>query len=393
MESSVYRLVTECRRIFPFTRSLNQDIDVKRCINNKKVSDHHALIPTAEIVKTDLSQLTDPERNILEQIATRLICATGKKHRYQETSIIAVCNGEEFTAKGKTILDNGWKETEQCFRKKLNNAGKENAEDPESLPFVQNGQNMGNAAVQITNHFTSPPKAYTEDTLLAAMETAGNDNFDKDTEKKGLGTPATRAGILEKLVKSGYVTRKGKNLIPTQDGMNLVSVMPESLKSPIMTAEWENTLMKIERGEVSDEAFLSGIIHMVNELVTTTSAPSLEKKQLFSTSTNLSDSIGTCPWCGSRVLDGKSSYYCSDRNCGFCLWKKSSYLEKMKCSMTRKMATELLKNGRSHMKKLYSARTGKTFDADLVLTETVDKNGSRIASFQLEFPNRKSKPR
>lgn len=393
MESSVYRLVTECRRIFPFTRSLNQDIDVKRCINNKKVSDHHALIPTAEIVKTDLSQLTDPERNILEQIATRLICATGKKHRYQETSIIAVCNGEEFTAKGKTILDNGWKETEQCFRKKLNNAGKENAEDPESLPFVQNGQNMGNAAVQITNHFTSPPKAYTEDTLLAAMETAGNDNFDKDTEKKGLGTPATRAGILEKLVKSGYVTRKGKNLIPTQDGMNLVSVMPESLKSPIMTAEWENTLMKIERGEVSDEAFLSGIIHMVNELVTTTSAPSLEKKQLFSTSTNLSDSIGTCPWCGSRVLDGKSSYYCSDRNCGFCLWKKSSYLEKMKCSMTRKLATELLKNGRSHMKKLYSARTGKTFDADLVLTETVDKNGSRIASFQLEFPNRKSKPR
>ena len=126
--------------------------------------------------------MTDPERNILEQIATRLICATGKKHRYQETSIIAVCNGEEFTAKGKTILDNGWKETEQCFRKKLNNAGKENAEDPESLPFVQNGQNMGNAAVQITNHFTSPPKAYTEDTLLATMETAGNDNFDKDTE-------------------------------------------------------------------------------------------------------------------------------------------------------------------------------------------------------------------
>lgn len=225
------------------------------------------------------------------------------------------------------------------------------------------------------------------------METAGNDNFDKDTEKKGLGTPATRAGILEKLVKSGYVNRKGKNLIPTQEGMNLVSVMPEPLKSPIMTAEWENTLMKIERGEVSDEAFLSGIIRMVNELVTTTSAPSPEKKQLFSTSTNSSDSIGTCPWCGSRVLDGKSSYYCSDRNCGFCLWKKSSYLEKMKCSMTKKLATELLKNGRSHMKNLYSARTGKMFDADLVLTETVDKNGSRIASFQLEFPNSKSNPR
>ena len=393
MESSVYRLITECRRIFPFTAGSNQDIDIKRCINNKKVSDHHALIPTAEIAKADLSHLTAPERNILEQIAMCLICATGKKHRYQETSIIAVCNGEEFTAKGKTILDNGWKETEQCFRKKLNNTEKENAEDPESLPFVQNGQNMGNAAIQITNHFTSPPKAYTEDTLLAAMETAGNDNFDKDTEKKGLGTPATRAGILEKLVKSGYVNRKGKNLIPTQEGMNLVSVMPEPLKSPIMTAEWENTLMKIERSEVSDEAFLSGIIHMINELVTTTSAPLPEKKQLFPTSTNSSDSIGTCPWCGSRVLDGKSSYYCSDRNCGFCLWKKSNYLEKMKCSMTRKLATALLKNGRSHMKSLYSARTGKTFDADLVLTETVDKNGARIASFQLEFPNSKSKPR
>ena len=322
----------------------------------------------------------------------RLVCATGKKHHYQETSIIAICNGEEFTAKGKTILDNGWKETEQCFRNSHSNA-KGNAEDTEPLPSVQNGQNMGNAAVQITDHFTSPPKAYTEDTLLAAMETAGNDSFDKDTEKKGLGTPATRAGILEKLVKSGYVIRKGKSLLPTQDGMNLVSIMPDELKSPTMTAKWENTLMQIERGEVSAETFLSGIINMVKELIATTPAPSLKEKQRFSTSEKASDSIGNCPWCGSPVLDGKSSYYCSDRNCGFCLWKKSNYLEKMKCSMTRKLATALLKNGRSHMKSLYSARTGKTFDADLVLTETVDKNGARIASFQLEFPNSKSKPR
>lgn len=390
MESSVYSLISDCRYIFPFAAESNSFIDVKRCINNKKVSDHHALIPTAEIAKADLSLLTAPERNILEQIAMRLVCATGKKHHYQETSIIAICNGEEFTAKGKTILDNGWKETEQCFRNSHSNA-KGNAEDTEPLPSVQNGQNMGNAAVQITDHYTSPPKAYTEDTLLAAMETAGNDSFDKDTEKKGLGTPATRAGILEKLVKSGYVIRKGKSLLPTQDGMNLVSIMPDELKSPTMTAKWENTLMQIERGEVSAETFLSGIINMVKELIATTPAPSLKEKQRFSTSEKASDSIGNCPWCGSPVLDGKSSYYCSDRNCGFCLWKKSSYLERMKCSMTRKLATELLKNGRSHMKNLFSSRTGKTFDADLLLTETVDKNGSRIASFQLDFPNSKNK--
>ncbi|MDD6617992.1 MAG: DNA topoisomerase 3 [Clostridiales bacterium] len=390
MESSVYSLISDCRYIFPFAAESNSFIDVKRCINNKKVSDHHALIPTAEIAKADLSLLTAPERNILEQIAMRLVCATGKKHHYQETSIIAICNGEEFTAKGKTILDNGWKETEQCFRNSHSNA-KGNAEDTEPLPSVQNGQNMGNAAVQITDHFTSPPKAYTEDTLLAAMETAGNDSFDKDTEKKGLGTPATRAGILEKLVKSGYVIRKGKSLLPTQDGMNLVSIMPEELKSPAMTAKWENTLMQIERGEVSAEMFLSGIIIMVKELIAATPAPSLKEKQRFSTSEKASDFIGNCPWCGSPVLDGKSSYYCSDRNCGFCLWKKSSYLERMKCSMTRKLATELLKNGRSHMKNLFSSRTGKTFDADLLLTETVDKNGSRIASFQLDFPNSKNK--
>lgn len=390
MESSVYSLIADCRHIFSFAAESNSCIDVKRCINNKKVSDHHALIPTAEIAKADLSLLTAPERNILEQIAMRLVCATGKKHHYQETSIIAICNGEEFTAKGKTILDNGWKETEQCFRNSHSNT-KGNAEDIETLPSVQNGQNMGNAAVQITDHFTSPPKAYTEDTLLAAMETAGNDSFDKDTEKKGLGTPATRAGILEKLVKSGYVIRKGKSLLPTQDGMNLVSIMPDELKSPAMTAKWENTLMQIERGEVSAETFLSGIINMVKELIATTPAPSLKEKQRFSTSEKASDSIGNCPWCGSPVLDGKSSYYCSDRNCGFCLWKKSSYLERMKCSMTRKLATELLKNGRSHMKNLFSSRTGKTFDADLLLTETVDKNGSRIASFQLDFPNSKNK--
>ena len=390
MESSVYSLISDCRYIFPFAAESNSFIDVKRCINNKKVSDHHALIPTAEIAKADLSLLTAPERNILEQIAMRLVCATGKKHHYQETSIIAICNGEEFTAKGKTILDNGWKETEQCFRNSHSNA-KGNAEDTEPLPSVQNGQNMGNAAVQITDHYTSPPKAYTEDTLLAAMETAGNDSFDKDTEKKGLGTPATRAGILEKLVKSGYVIRKGKSLLPTQDGMNLVSIMPDELKSPTMTAKWENTLMQIERGEVSAETFLSGIINMVKELIATTPAPSLKEKQRFSTSEKASDSIGNCPWCGSPVLDGKSSYYCSDRNCGFCLWKKSSYLERMKCSMTRKLATELLKNRRSHMKNLFSSRTGKTFDADLLLTETVDKNGSRIASFQLDFPNSKNK--
>ena len=358
--------------------------DVKRVINNSKVSDHHAIIPTTEITNGHLMELSQGERDILLLISQRLLAATAPRHIYQETRIAAVCAGEEFTAKGKAVTEIGWKSVEAAFRRTLKS--KDAAEDnsADEVPAVTEGQCFTDARVSMSNHFTTPPKLYTEDTLLSAMETAGNDQFEEDTEKKGLGTPATRAGILEKLVSSGYVKRKGKSLIPTQEGINLISVMPETLKSPQMTAEWENTLMQIERGSVQDTEFLRGISELVQELVLSHTSVNQEAQRQFASSSK--ESIGSCPRCDSPVYDGKSSYYCSNRECSFCLWKNSTFLNNLKKPMTRKLAADFLQKGRVHGKGLYSARTGKTFDADIVLTETTDKNGKAIASFALEFP-------
>ena len=288
------------------------------------------------------------------------------------------------TAQGRSVTELGWKAVETAFRRTLKSkdAGEDEAVD--EVPAVTEGQSFTDARVSMSNHFTTPPKLYTEDTLLSAMETAGNDQFEEDTEKKGLGTPATRAGILEKLVSSGYVKRKGKSLMPTQEGINLISVMPENLKSPRMTAEWENTLMQIERGSVQDTEFLRGISELVQALVFSHASVNQETQRQFASSSK--ESIGSCPRCGSPVYDGKSSYYCSNRECSFCLWKNSTFLNNLKKSMTRKMAADFLQKGRVHGKGLYSARTGKTFDADIVLTETTDKGGKAIASFALEFP-------
>ena len=389
MLNTASQLISICIHVLPFASKYFYQPDVARVINNKKVTDHHAIIPTEEIAKADLSQLSEMERNVLYQIGMRLLCATGTKHIYLETLISASCAGEIFTTKGKTIQENGWKEMERRFRLSLHADRDESPAKEAPLPIVTEGQVFPHSQSTVSSHFTTPPKPYTEDTLLSAMETAGNESFDADTEKKGLGTPATRAGILEKLVSSGYVCRKGKNLIPTEAGINLAAVMPESLKSPKMTAEWENTLMQIERGEVTDTTFLDGITQMVKKLVTTHSTLSDQERQRFTASSNR-EKLGDCPWCHSPVYEGKSNFYCSNRECGFCLWKNSTYLSNLKKPMTRKMAVDFLQVGRVHGKGLHSAKTGKTFDADIVLTESTDKIGKRIPSFKLEFPNASS---
>ena len=358
--------------------------DIKRVVNNSKVTDHHAIIPTVEIGKGHLTELSQGEKDILILIAQRLLCATAPRHIYMETRINAECAGTEFSSKGKTVTENGWKSVEAAFRRTLKNKEQDASENEPELPVVNEGQFFTNVQASITDHFTTPPKPYTEDTLLSAMETAGNDHFDEDTEKKGLGTPATRAGILEKLVTSGYVQRKGKSLIPTDSGINLVAVMPEHLKSPKMTAEWENTLMQIERGKVTDRSFLQGISNLVTDLVSSHTSINNEEKNRFASSTE-KESIGSCPRCESPVYEGKSNYYCSNRECSFCLWKNSAYLNNLKKPMTKKMAAEFLQKGRVHGKGLYSSRTGKTFNADIVLTETTDKDGKPVASFKLEF--------
>ena len=390
MLDTATQLISLCVHILPFASGYSYQPDISRVINNKKVTDHHAIIPTEEIAKADLSQLSEIERNILYQIGMRFLCATSARHLYQETLISASCGDEIFTAKGKVIQENGWKTMEQRFRSSLRADQEENTQKDLPLPEVQEGEIFSGAHATVSSHFTAPPKPYTEDTLLSAMETAGNESFDANTEKKGLGTPATRAGILEKLVSSRYVMRKGKNLIPTEDGINLAAVMPETLKSPKMTAEWENTLMQIERGEVTDTIFLGGIAQMVKKLVNTHPSLSNEERHRFPTSPD-KEILGDCPWCHSPVYEGKSNYYCSNRECSFCLWKNSTYLSNLKKPMTRKMAMDFLKAGRVHGKGLYSVKTGKTFDADIILTDSTDKNGKRIPSFQLEFQNTKKK--
>ena len=246
MEGTVRQVISILCRKLPLFDGVAYTPDIDRISNNAKVTDHHAILPTAQVETLDIAELPESEQKILRLVATRLICATGEKHIYDETTLTVSCEGSLFTAKGKTVVQDGWKGIEQRFKATLKNKEKE---EPEAvLPEVTEGDILQNVVSSVSEHFTSPPKEFTEDTLLSAMETAGNEAFDDETEKKGLGTPATRAGIIEKLVKGGFAERKGKTLVPTKDGLNLVCVLPEQVTSPAMTAEWENTLMQIERG-------------------------------------------------------------------------------------------------------------------------------------------------
>ena len=233
-------------------------------------------------------------------------------------------------------------------------------------------------SASVTEHFTTPPKQYTEDTLLSAMETAGNDQFDDDTEKKGLGTPATRAGIIEKLVKSGFAERKGKSLIPTKDGCNLVCVLPEQIISPAMTAEWENTLMEIERGNADADAFLSGIVQMTGDLVKAYPFLSDAEAQRFGTG---KEEIGKCPRCGSPVYVGKGNFYCSNKECSFCLWEDNKFFSSKKKKLTKKIAKELLDKGWCRVTGLYTPKKPQLYDAVIRL----DDSGGKYVSFKMEF--------
>ena len=356
--------------------------DIRRIINNSKVTDHHAIIPTVEIEKQDLTKLSKEELDVLKLIAQQMLCATGQKHEYLETEVIVTCAGQEFKAKGKTVISEGWKAIEAAYKGSLREKDKEAEE--RVLPPVKEGS-VFRPAASISEHFTSPPKAYSEDSLLSGMETAGNDSFDEDTEKKGLGTPATRASIIEKLVSSRYVQRKGKQLIPTEDGINLIAVIPEEVKSAKLTAEWENTLMQMERGEVEPESFMNGISGMVLTLLKKYSTISSEEQKRFSGEKPKHDQIGLCPRCGSPVYEGDKNFYCSNRECKFRLWKETKWLSGMKKKVTKKMAEALLRDGRVFVKGLYSQKTGKTFDAVLLMEDT-----GEYVNFKLDFGKKRS---
>ena len=376
MEGTVRQVISILFRKLPLFDGVAYTPDIDRISNNAKVTDHHAILPTVQVETLDIAELPESEQKILRLVATRLICATREKHIYDETTLTVSCEGSLFTAKGKTVVQDGWKGIEQRFKATLKNKEKE---EPEAvLPEVTEGDILQNVVSSVSEHFTSPPKEFTEDTLLSAMETAGNEAFDDETEKKGLGTPATRAGIIEKLVKGGFAERKGKSLIPTKDGLNLVCVLPEQITSPAMTAEWENTLMQIERGNADADAFLSGIAAMTSELVKAYPFLSDAEASRFDTAR---ETVGKCPRCGSPVYVGKGNFYCSNRECSFCLWEDNKFFSSKKKKLTKKIAKELLDKGWCRVTGLYTPKKPQLYDAVIRLDDT----GGKYVSFKMEF--------
>lgn len=369
MGQTAQHLVSDLLGLLSFAQELALTAEVGRVLNSKKVSDHHAIIPTSEFVKQGFTGLAESECKLMSLVCAKLLCAVAAPHEYETVTAVFSCAGNEFTAKGKTVLVPGWKEIDQRFHSTLKTDGDEETEALNTLPELAEGQSFSVTA-NVSEHFTSPPKAYTEDTLLSAMERAGAEDMPEDAERKGLGTPATRAAILEKLVQMGFVQRKGKQLVPTKDGINLAVVLPESLTSPALTAEWETRLTEIAKGKADADEFMAEIETQVRQLVKTYSCISADKQNLFQSERVI---IGKCPRCGENVYEGKKNFYCGNRGCQFVMWKNDHFFEQRKKAFTPKIAAALLKNGKAKVKGLYSEKTGKTYDATVLLADTGGK--------------------
>ena len=343
-------------------------IHAEQVCSSKKVSDHHALLPTASATKAAFLDLPLGEREVLRLVAKQLLCAVSDAHWYSETTVTLSCGGQEFTAKGQTILQIGWKQY----------SGNDSAETP--LPEFAEGSALPVDAVSIKEGKTTPPKHYTEDTLLAAMENAGAKDAPEDAERRGLGTPATRAAILEKLVSAGFAERKKLKkavyLIPTQIGNSLITVLPEQLQSPLLTAEWEHKLKQVERGELDADAFLGGITAMLTELTRSYRVvPGAEV--LFPSGREV---IGRCPRCGCDVTESKKGFFCERSDCKFGLWRDNKFLTAKRITLDKQMVAALLERGRVHVDDIYSEKTGKRFSTDLLLED----DGVR-SSYRFDF--------
>ncbi len=351
-------------------------IHVQQVINGSKVTDHHALLPTASVARADLAALPAGEMSILRLIAARLLCAVGEPYRYAETVLTTICAGEEFSAKGKVVLDEDWKSIERRVLGDLLSKKKE----PVALPDVQRQSRCSIAGAELKEGQTSPPKHYNEDLLLSAMQSAGAGSMEDDVERTGIGTPATRAATIEKLVQKGFLERKGdrksKILLPTEKGRALVTVMPEQIQSPEMTADWENKLLRIERGEMEPEEFMTEIKEMISSLVNTTEAVkganALMKNKV----------IGACPNCGTNVVEREKGWFCENRECRFALWKDSAYFKRLGKHLDGRVVDKLLRDGRVRLKDCKSAK-GKTYNATVLLSAESDGR----SKFSLEFEN------
>ena len=358
----------------PFMQGADFTPEISRLLDSKKVSDHHAIIPTMELAKADLAALPESERNILTLAGARLLMACAEPHIFEAVTAFFSCAGQEFTAKGKTVLAEGWKGLERRFMATLKKEAdteddEENALSLDVPPFAE-GQTFDNPQAAVTEHFTTPPKPHNEASLLSAMERAGNEETDPDAERRGLGTPATRAAIIEKLVKGGFVERKGKQLIPTKSGIELVCVLPEVLTSPQLTADWENNLTQIAKGNADPDSFMTGIETMTRELVSAYPFLSDKEKERFKEEKPV---IGKCPRCGADIYEGRKNYYCANKDCAFTMWKNDRFFEERKVTFSPKIAAALLKDGKAKVKKLYSPKTGKTYDGTILLADTGGK--------------------
>ena len=355
-------------------------VHAKQVINNKKVSDHHAILPTQSVAGADLSSLPVGEASILRLIAARLLAAVGEPYRYAETTVQFECTGQTFTAKGKTVLDEGWKAIERAI---LGDTAEKIEENLDVLTEAQNGETHPILDAELKEGRTTPPKHFTEDTLLAAMETVGKEDMREEVERRGIGTPATRAATIEKLVQKGFLAREGggktKHLIPTEKGCALIAAMPEQLKSPAMTAAWEKKLLEIERNNYTPEQFMEEIESMmkmlVNQYANTPNAPAKAASG--------APVVGTCPHCGSDVAEREKGWFCTSRECRFVIWKDNAFFNRLGKCPTRQVVDKLLRDGRARLKDCKSQRTGKTYNASVILTTEADGR----ARFSLEFEN------
>ena len=372
MAASLPGLVTDTGKAFAVEEPV--PIHVQQVINGSKVTDHHALLPTKSMANADLAALPAGERNVLRLIAARLLCAVGEPHRYAETTLTTICAGEEFSAKGKVMLSEGWKAMEQKMLGELLGKQKEAA----VLPDVQEQSQCSIAGAELKEGQTSAPKHFTEDLLLHSMETASADSMPEGVERQGIGTPATRAATIEKLVQKGFLERKGtkktKVLLPTDKGKALITVMPEEIQSPEMTADWETKLLQIERGEMEPGEFMTEIKEMISSLVTTTEAAkganALMKSKI----------IGVCPNCGKPVVEREKGWFCENRECRFVLWKDNAFFKRLGKRLDAHVADKLLRDGRVRLKECRSAK-GKTYNATVLLSCEADGR----SKFSLEF--------
>ena len=391
MEGTAKNVIEAIFNSLLFEQNIMFNPDIKRILNSKKVTDHHAIIPTMEIIKQDLKAIPESEMKILSLCANRLLCATGEKHIYNSTKAVITCNNTVFKVSGKEVWENGWKEFEDFFKNSYKTAeDKSDAEEEKKLPELREGMMIAVEQTKVSEHFTQPLKHYTEDSLLSAMERAGVEDMGDEVERKGLGTPATRADIIEKLVKDGFVKREKKQMIPTEDGMKLITILPDVVKSPKLTADWENELTLVSKGEVAAEQFMSGIEAMVTDLVKTYHSVSDEHKAMFGTCKGGQEVLGKCPKCGADVVKGKFGAYCTGK-CGMNVGKAPGV------TLSDTQVKSLLQ-GKKILVKGLKGKKG-SYDAYLI-SESVQefsytKDGKEIKGFQykfkMEFPPKKDK--